>query len=611
MKRPAIALILGLLYAGGAVAADNIRTTHALSLFDSVKYGPDFSHFEYVNPDAPKGGQLRMEAIGTFDTLNPFVLKGSAAIGLGLVYDTLLTSSQDEASTSYGLLVESIELPDDLSSVVFKLREEARWHDGKPITPADVIFSFNALKEKGVPLFRYYYANVVSADELPGNKVKFSFSGGVNRELPSILGQLPVLPKHYWEGREFDATTLEPPLGSGPYRIAGFEAGRAITYERVPDYWGRDLAVNKGRHNYDRIRFDYYRDRTISLEAFKSHGLDFRNENSAKTWATQYAFPAARDGRVIVETLTDNSPAGMQGFVYNTRRPKFQDPRVRQALAHAFDFEWSNKNIFYDQYIRTRSYFENSEMAATGLPSAAELKYLEPLKGQIPDEVFTAEYQPPVTDGSGNNRRGLRTANKLLQDAGWRITDGKLTNTETGEVMTIEFLITQANSERTIAPMIRNLKRLGVEANIRLIDTSQYRNRLDQFDFDIVTSWFRQSLSPGNEQRDFWGSETADRPGSRNLIGIKDPAIDRLIEQVIAAPNRDELVAATRALDRVLQWQHFMIPQFHLNKYRIAYWDRFGRPEIKPKYGLGFSDTWWIDPAKDTAMQAKKAAARE
>ena len=611
MKRPAFALILGLIYAGCAAAADNVRTTHALSLFDSIKYGPDFQHYEYVNPTAPKGGLLRLEAIGTFDTLNPFVLKGSAAIGLGLVYDTLLTSSQDEASTSYGLLVESIELPDDLSWVAFKLRDEARWHDGKPITPADVIFSFNALKEMGVPLFRYYYANVVSADELPGNKVKFSFSGGVNRELPNILGQLPVLPKHYWDGREFDATTLEPPLGSGPYRIAGFEAGRSITYERVPDYWGRDLPVNKGRYNYGRIRFDYYRDRTISLEAFKSNGLDFRNENSAKTWATQYAFPAAKDGRVIVETLTDNTPAGMQGFVYNTRRAKFQDPRVRQALAHAFDFEWSNKNIFYDQYMRTRSYFENSEMAATGLPNAAELKYLEPLRGQIPDEVFTAEYQPPVTDGSGNNRRGLRTATRLLQDAGWRITGGKLTNTGTGEVMTIEFLIAQANSERTIAPMIRNLKRLGVEASIRLVDTSQYRNRLDRFDFDIVTSWFRQSLSPGNEQRDFWGSATADRPGSRNLIGIKDPAVDRLIEQIIAAPNRDELITVSRALDRVLQWQHFMIPQFHLNKHRIAYWNRFGRPEIKPKYGLGFSDTWWIDSEKDATMQAKEAAARE
>ncbi|MBT3333485.1 MAG: ABC transporter substrate-binding protein, partial [Rhodospirillaceae bacterium] len=451
--------------------------------------------------------------------------------------------------------------------------------------------------------YRFYYANVDKAEALSPHKVKFTFKGRKNRELPLIIGQLPVLPKHYWQDKEFEATTLAAPLGSGPYRIVKVDPGRSITYERVSDYWGRDLAVNKGRHNFDTLRFEYYRDPTVALEAFKANAFDFRQENTAKVWATSYTFPALKKGHVIKETLANGSPTGMQSFAFNTRRAKFQDPRVRQALALAFDFEWANKNLFFGQYTRTQSYFSNSELASTGLPSPLELKLLEPLKGQIPGEVFTKTFQAPKTDGSGKSRTQLRQAKRLLTAAGWTIKDGQLTHGKTGEVMTIEFLLLSQAFQRIVAPMQQSMKRLGITANIRLVDTSQYVNRLRDFDFDIIGAGWGQSLSPGNEQRDFWGAEAADRPGSRNYIGIKDPAIDKLIDHIIFAGSRDELVAASRALDRVLLWNHFVIPNWHINSYRIAYWNRFARPAIKPKYGLGFTDTWWVDNAKDKALQ--------
>jgi microcin C transport system substrate-binding protein len=422
--------------------------------------------------------------------------------------------------------------------------------------------------------------------------------------LPLIIGQLPVLPKHYWQDRDFSATTLEPPLGSGPYRIAKVDPGRSITYERVAEYWGRELGVNKGRYNFATLRFEYYRDATVTLEAFKANAFDFRQENTAKVWATQYKFPALAKGHVIKESLVNNSPTGMQSFAFNIRRSKFQDRRVRQALALTFDFEWTNKNLFFSQYTRTQSFFANSELASSGLPSAAELKFLEPLKGQIPGKVFTQDFTLPKTNGSGQSRTRLRQAKKLLAAAGWLVKDGKLIQDRIGRPMEIEILLVNQGFTRIVAPMQRAMERLGAEVKIRVVDTSQYINRLRDFDFDMIVGSWGQSLSPGNEQRDFWGSAAASRPGSRNYVGIKDPAIDKLIDHIIFAGSRAELVAASRALDRVLLWNHFVIPNWHINSYRIAYWNRFARPGIKPKYGLGFIDTWWIDASKDKALGA-------
>ena len=601
----AVLFTIGLLFIGpAAIAANDSLGRHGMSMFGALKYPLGFNHFEYVNPNAPKGGLVRMEARGTFDTLNSFTIKGSSAAGLGLIYDTLMESSRDEAFAEYGLLVESALVANDLSSVSFMLRKQARWHDGKPVTADDVAFSLDILKSKGAPFYRFYYANVEKAEVLSPHKVKFIFKGRKNRELPLIIGQLPILPKHHWQGRDFERTTLEPPLGSGPYKIGKVDPGRSITFERVADYWGRNLGVNKGRYNFDAIRFEYYRDTTVALEAFKANAFDFRQENTAKVWATQYNFPAIAQGKVIRETLANNNPTGMQSFAFNVRKSKFQNHRVREALALTFDFEWANKNLFFGQYTRTRSYFSNSELAATKIPTGSELRFLEPLRGQIPAEVFTKEFKLPETDGSGRSRRQLRQAKRLLETAGWFVKDGKLTNGETSEVMALEFLLVNQGFARIVAPIQRAMERLGIKVKVRVVDTSQYINRIRNFDFDVIVGSWGQSLSPGNEQRDFWGSAAADRPGSRNYIGIKDPAIDKLIDHIIFASNRGELVAASRALDRVLLWNHFVIPNWHINSYRIAYWNRFSRPAIKPKYGLGFSDTWWVDEAKDKSLQA-------
>lgn len=598
----AILVTVGLLFLALPALAEG-TARHGISMFGELKYPAGFTHFDYVDPNAPKGGLVRLEAQGTYDSLNGFTIKGSAAAGLGLIYDTLLASSQDEAFAEYGLLAESVAVADDLSSVIFNLRPDARWHDGKPITADDVAFSLELLKSKGAPFYRFYYANVDKAEALSPHQVRFTFKGAKNRELSLIVGQLPVLPKHYWQDKDFAATTLEPPLGSGPYRIGKVDPGRSISYERVADYWGRDLSVNKGRYNFDTLRFEYYRDSTVALEAFKANAFDFRQENTAKIWATQYKFPAIKKGQVIKQILTNGNPTGMQSFAFNIRRSKFQDRHVRQALALTFDFEWANKNLFFGQYTRTQSYFSNSELASHGLPGAAELQLLEPLRGQIPDEVFAKAYQAPETDGSGNARRHLRQAKQLLNGAGWAVKDGRLTNAKTGQAMEIEILLVNQGFTRIVAPMQRAMERLGVKVNLRLVDTSQYINRLREFDFDIIVANWGQSLSPGNEQRDFWGTTAADRPGSRNYIGIKDPAIDKLIDHVIFARSRAGLVAASRALDRVLLWNHFVIPNWHINKYRIAYWNRFGHPPAPPKYGLGFPDTWWLDGAKDKALQ--------
>ncbi|MDZ7754679.1 MAG: extracellular solute-binding protein [Gammaproteobacteria bacterium] len=569
---------------------------HGIAMHGDLKYGPDFAHFEYANPDAPKGGDVKQAAIGTYDSFHPFVLKGMTPSGIGLLFETLMVGSDDEAFSQYGLIAESVEVPEDRSWAIFNLREEARFHDGTPITAKDVVFSLDALKKDGHPFYRSYYKNVDGGEALDTHRVRFTFSGGDNRELPLIVGQLPVLPAHYWSDRDFSKTTLEPPLGSGPYRIKDFEQGRSVTYERVPDYWGADLPVNRGQYNFDTLRYDYYRDTTVALQAFKAGAYDFRQENTAKDWATGYDFPAVRDGRVIKEEIPHQQPQGMQAYAFNTRRAMFADPRVRQALGYAFDFEWTNQNLFNGAYTRTRSYYSNSELASRGMPSPAELALLEPHRDQVPAEVFEGPYEPPRTDGSGRLRDNLRKAVGLLREAGWTVQDGRLTHTATGEPMAFEVLLVQPLFERVTLPFARNLKRLGIDARVRTVDATQYQNRLDHFDFDMVVASFRQSLSPGNEQRDFWGSEQADIPGSRNIIGIEDPVVDHLVDQIIAAPDRASLVARTRALDRVLLWSHYVIPHWHITHFRVAYWNKFARPAVSPKYDLGFN-TWWIDPS--------------
>ena len=606
MRRCHLLLVL-LCCALPAAAQQGNYSGHGIAMHGDLKYGPDFKHFDYVDPNAPKGGELKQAALGTFDSFNPFIIKGNPADGIGQLYDTLLVPSADEPFSEYGLIAEKIETPADRSWAAFTLRPTARWHDGQPITVDDVIWSFETLRAKGQPFYRGYYGSVASVEKVGERTVKFTFKPGENRELPLIIGQLPILPKHYWQGKDFEQTTLEPPLGSGAYKVDNFEPGRQVTYRRVADYWGKDLPVNVGRGNFDVVRYDYYRDSTVALQAFKAGAYDWRLEVSAKDWATAYDFPALRSGAVRKEDIANSRPAGMQAFVYNTRRALFQDVRVRQALAYAFDFEWSNKTLFYGQYTRTRSYFDNSELAAKGLPPPAELAILEPYRGRIPDEVFTAEYNPPRTDGSGNIRDNLREGVKLLGDAGWKIDEKtkKLAHAESGRVMEFEILLVQPEFERIVLPFVKNLERLGIGATVRTVDTAQYRRRLDDFDFDMIVGNWPESLSPGNEQRNFWGSEFATRQGSQNFIGIKSPVVDALIEALIAAPDRVSLVNRVRALDRVLQWGYWVIPQWHLTYDRVAYWDKFGHPSIVPAQGVQL-DTWWIDSAKAKALEGRQ-----
>ena len=587
--------------------AEYDKPVYAFAMHGEPQYGPAFDHFDYVNPDAPKGGEARFAALGSFDSFNPFIIKGQPAAGLnylgsGFFFESLMTQSDDEPFTEYGLIAETIEVPADRSYVIFTLRPEARFHDGSPITVEDVMFSFETLTTKGHPLYRLYYANVAKVEKLGERQVKFSFSKGENLELPLILGQLPVLSKSYWQNHDFEATILEPPVGSGPYRVERFEPGRFIVYKRDENYWGKDLPVNRGLYNFDRMRYDYYRDETVALEAFKAGAYDIRAENTAKSWATGYDIPAVAKGLLIKAEIPHQRTEGMQGYVYNLRRPLFQDRRVRQALAYAFDFEWSNRNLFYSQYKRTKSYFDNSELASSGLPSPEELAILEPLRDQIPEEVFTQTYQPPVTEDTKQQRDNLRKALELLQQAGWIFKDRKLVRAETGEPFKFEILLVQPGFERITLPFVQNLERLGIEASVRTVDSAQYINRVNDFDFDMIVSSWGQSQSPGNEQREFWGSAAADHTGSRNLTGLKDSAVDALVELVIAAPDRESLVTRVHALDRVLLWHYLVIPHWHIPYDRIAYWNKFGQPAVIPINGA-VTSAWWIDAAKAAALK--------
>ncbi len=608
-----ITALIGLTIAFGSSARadqrpgepDHVHKSHAIAMHGEPKYGPDFTHFDYVNPNAPKGGTIRLAEQGTFDSFNPFIPKGNA--GAGWAVERLLANSGDEPFTEYGLIAETVEWPEDRSWAIFTLRPEARWHDGTPITVDDVIWSFETLKTKGHPFYRFYYGSIDSAVQVGERRVKFSFSETGNRELPLIAGQLPIMPKHYWEaeGRDFEKTTLEPPLGSGPYRVVDFEAGRYIVTERVEDYWGKDLAVNRGRNNFDRIRYDYFRDETVIRQALKSGDIDFRVENQAKAWAVDYDVPPVRDGWLRKIEVPHQRPTGMQAFVMNSRRAVFQDRRVRRALAFAFDFEWTNRSIFFGQYTRTESYFSNSELAATGLPEGEELEILERYRGRVPEEVFTTPYWAPSTDGTGWPRQNLARAFELLAEGGWVVEDMVLVNAETKQPMAFEILLVSQAFERVMLPLVRNLKRLGIDARLRLVDQSQYINRLRSFDFDMIVASWGQSESPGNEQREYWSSRAAQSPGSRNRAGIVDPVIDELIELVITAATRESLIVRTRALDRVLLWGHYVIPNWHLRRQRILYWDKFSRPEQPARFGTS-TDLWWFDSVKAARLEARR-----
>jgi len=602
LPRLAFAILLAGSVPLTAFADDAPRRHHALSLIGEPRYPADFTHFDYVNPEAPKGGLVRLAAIGGFDSLNVVLFKGEPAAGLGLVFETLMTDSLDEPSTSYGLIAEWASYPPDYSSVTFKLRDEARWHDGKKITPEDVIYSLEVNKAAN-PRMGLYYKNVSRAEATGENEVTFYFDTKNNRELPMIMGQLTILPKHYWTGTDANGnardpmkTTLEPPLGSGPYRIKEVKPGRAISYERVDDYWAKDLPVNVGNWNFDEIRFEYYRDQTVAFESFKAGNLDFWQETSAKNWAIGYDFAAVKNGFIRRQEVTVERVQPMQAFVFNLRRPQFQDRRVRQAFNLAFDFEWANKNLFYDQYARVGSYFQGSELAAPAAPpEGRELEILNEFKDEIPPEVFTQVYQNPVNGNPSDMRSNLRKAMTLLKDAGWEVKNGELTNVKTGKQMQVEFLLVSPLFERIVQPYLRNLEKLGIRGTIRTVDSAQYMRRIDGFDYDVVVGNFPQSQSPGNEQRDFWGSEAAGRHGSANLIGIKNPVIDRLVDRIIFAKDRPELVAASRALDRVLLWNEFVVPQWYAPTERIAYWDRYGQPKVLPSLTPGFPQVWWFD----------------
>ncbi len=599
--------VLGPLKTRALASTPSQSWRHGLSLFGDLKYPAGFTHFEYVNPKAPRGGLVRQVAVGTFDNFNIVIggVKGAIAAGISIIYDRLMASSLDEVSTEYGLLAESVSHPDDFSSCTYRLRPQAKWHDGKPVTPDDVIFSFEAFK-KHDPQLSAYYRHVVKAEKTGERDITFTFDQAGNRELPQIVGQLNVLPKHWWEakdsqGRQRDIalTTIEPPLGSGAYKVKAFVAGRSVSYERVADYWGNDINVNVGTNNFDELRYEYFRDSTVALEAFKADNLDWRYENSAKDWATAYDFPAVREKRVLLEEFDIRNFGIMQCFAFNTRRDKFKDPRVRRAFNYAFDFEEMNKQIFFGQYRRINSFFEGTELASTGLPQGLELEILQTVKDKVPAEVFTTPFTNPKGGDAAAVRNNMREALRLFREAGWEVKDQKLTHVKTGEKMQVEVLLSQPTFERIVSFWKPLLERVGVDVSIRVVDATQYENRQRSWDFDIILASWGQSLSPGNEQRGFWGSKSADQAGSRNFVGIRDAAIDALIERVIFAKNRLELIAATQALDRVLLANHFVVPQWTYGKVRTARWDRFGRPDPLPKYGMAaFPTVWWWDAEK-------------
>jgi len=594
---PACRLSVLLLAAAALFSPTAAEPRHGLSAFGELKYGPDFKHFDYVNPNAPKGGRLSSTGTGgtkTFDSFNSFILKGDAAQGLGYLFDSLMTRALDEPDAVYGLVASSGDIAPDGRSVAFKMRPEAKFADGTPVTADDVVFSFNALKEKGHPMYSLSLRDVVKAEALDPHTVRYEFKGDLIRDLPLTVAELPILSKAFYTEQPFDQSSLKKPLGSGPYVIGDYKPGTFVSYKRRPDYWAKDLPVNVGRFNFDEIRYEYYRDRTLELEGLKAGAFDYREEFTSVDWATAYDIPAVRDGRLQRLITPDGRPSGAQGFFINMRRDQFKDKRVRQALDLAFDFEWSNNKLFYNLYKRTQSFFENSDLKATGLPSAGELKLLEPFKDQLPPEVFGEPYTPPVTDGTGRNRENLQRANKLLTEAGYG---------PGGKPLNLEILSFEEGFNRIINPYVDNLKRIGINASLRQVDPAQYERRIKSFDFDMAIQRYALRLTPGVEVKSYWGSEAAAIDGSFNLAGIKDPVVDALMTKMVEAKSRAELSVAARALDRVLRAGNYWVPQWYKASHNAAFWDMYGRPEVKPTYDDGVIETWWYDADKAAKLK--------
>jgi len=587
-----IIILLFILNTNPSISSDK-NYDHAISVFSEIKYKNNFEHFDYVNPNAPKKGIIKLAERGTFDSLNQFVLKGLPAIGLDNIYESLLITSLDEPLTAYGLIAKGMKVSEDNTSITFFLNKNARWHDKKPITSYDIEWTFNTILKDGHPSYRSYYSDVKNIEIINNYTIKFHFKNNNNRELPIIIGQMKILPKHFWKNKKFDSAGLAVPLGSGPYKIKEVNLGKNITYERIKDYWAKNLPVNIGHNNFDIIHYDYYRDSNVMIEALKANEYDFRSENISKEWATAYN-DLKSNTAFIKEEINHELPQGMQAFIYNMRKDIFKNIELRKALALAFDFEWTNKTLFYGQYIRSNSYFSNSELAASGLPSDNELKIIEKLNNYFPKEVHTEIYNPGKTDGTGNNRKNLREAIQILKKAKYKL-DNNILKDSDGREIKFEILLISPAFERIVGPFIKNLKKLGVEANIRIVDTAQYKNRLDNYDFDMVVMARGQSLNPGNEQRNFWSSKSADINGSANWIGIKNKAVDELIELIIQAPNREKLIEYTKVLDRILLHNYYVIPHWHIKMWRVAYWNKIKRPNNLPKYSLGFPETWWYN----------------
>jgi len=577
-------------------------TGYAISLHGTPKYPADFEHFDYVNPDAPQGGTLHLHTIGTYDNFHRYAQRGVSAAASTSMYDTLMTSSDDETDVLYPLIAEKLEYPEDYSWVIFHINPKARHQDGKPITSDDVVFSFNTFFETGVPQFKQYFSPVTEVEALDRYRVRYTISGGSKELIMAIAGNT-VLPRHYWEGRDFTEPSTEVPVGSGPYTVSDYRIGQYVVYKRLTDYWARDLPVNRGRMNFDYIRYDYYRDQNVAFEAFKAGEYDLHQENISKNWATLYNGPNFDSGYIKKEEIPHDIPQAMQAFIFNIQRPVFQDRRVRMALNYMLDFEWSNTNLFYGAYTRTRSYFQNTKYEAKGLPGPEERRILEQIRGQIPDEVFTKEYTPPVTDGSGNIRPQIREALRLLKTAGWEIRDRKLVNIKTNEPMEFELLMYSPSMERVAIPFQNNLERLGVTMNIRLVDTTQFTNRMRERDFDLISLGYSANYYPDSGLKITWRSDFMD--STYNTAGVQDPAVDYLIDGIAAnQENEEALLHWGRALDRVLTWNHYVIPEWHISKFRVSYWDKFSRPGLRPKYSLGL-DTWWLDRDKQRELPAK------
>ncbi len=569
---------------------------HGIAMHGKPKYESNFTNLDYVNPNAPKGGVVKFGSYGSFDNLNRVAFKGSKAAGLGYVNDTLMRRVWDEAFTMYGLIAEYVEMPEDRSSITFYLNPKATFHDGSPITRDDVLFSLETFQTKGTPNQKKTYGKVISTEMIGDNGIKMTFVDNEDKELPLIVaGFLPIIPKKFYSNIDVTKTFLDIPLGSGPYAIDNVDPGRQITYTRVKNYWAKDLPVNKGLYNFDKIIYDYYKDSNVLVEAFKVNEYDFRREYNVKRWLSEYNFKAVQSGEVVLEEMNNDRPVGMNGLVLNTRKEIFNNRKVRLALSYAYDHEWINKTIYQNAYVRTDSYFDNSPLASSGLPSEQELELLNPWKDQLPKEIFTENFVPPSTDGSGNDRTNLLKAKNILEQEGWIIENGKLT--KNGKEFTFEFLIVSPSDEKIALAYQSNLKKLGITMEVRTVDSSQYQARLLNYDFDMIKRYWGVSLSPGNEQQFYWGSEVGKKDGSRNYAGIDSPVVDALIKNLINATDREELTTAIHALDRVLLWGHYVVPLYHSNKDRIAYWNFFKYPDKIPLYGIVI-ESWWLNKDK-------------